>query len=54
MTIRDIRIDLQKIALELERAEKSKEPIVPEPVIVALENLSRDLANLVRRKPAPK
>lgn len=50
-SLRDLRIRLQILALELERVEdpKGRPQEVPQPLAVELENLARDLAAFNRR-----
>lgn len=48
MNIRTIRIELQKIALDIELYEK--ETTVPEPILTKLDNLVRDLRLFLRKK----
>jgi hypothetical protein len=45
MTLKDIRIEFAKLLLELERLESEKHPVLPDAVLVGMENLLRDLRN---------
>jgi hypothetical protein len=57
MNIKSIRIELQQLALELEKHEPSTiylnggKHTVPDPIINKLENLVRDLKIVTGRKP---
>lgn len=48
MTLKEWRIDMQKVLLEVEKVENHKKPELPDPVVNDFLNLYRDFVTMTR------